>query len=151
MDDVTRHTGCPFCRTDLRFFKRHGFGKHSGFGICSWAGISATTASSVSGTTTGTPTTYNGETHALYVQDSIEFIPDWKLLLGLRRDELNARYSSLTSPRLSFGETSLRWEQHSEFTTYSWELPGTEATPFLPPTGALPHGMRGLPQPGPHL
>lgn len=61
-----------------------------------------------SGVTTGTPTTYNGETHALYVQDSIEFIPDWKLLLGLRRDELNARYSSLTSPRLSFGETSLR-------------------------------------------
>ncbi len=53
--------------------------------------------------------------------------------------------------RARFGETSLRWEQHSEFTTYSWELPGTEATPFLPPTGALPHGMRGLPQPGPHL
>ncbi len=53
--------------------------------------------------------------------------------------------------RVRFGETSLRWEQHSEFTTYSWELPGTEATPFLPPTGTLPHGMRGLPQPGPHL
>lgn len=52
--------------------------------------------------------------------------------------------------RARFGETSLRWEQHSEFTTYSWELPGT-TTPFLPPTGALPHGMRALPQPGPHL
>lgn len=52
--------------------------------------------------------------------------------------------------RVRFGETSLRWEQHSEFTTYSWELPGAAAA-FLPPTGALPHGMRGLPQPGPHL
>jgi len=53
--------------------------------------------------------------------------------------------------RARFGETSLRWEQHSEFSTYSWELPGEGAAPFLPPTGALPHGMRGLPQPGPHL
>ena len=52
--------------------------------------------------------------------------------------------------RARFGETSLRWEQHSEFTTYSWEMPGT-VTPFLPPTGSLPHGMRALPQPGPHL
>ncbi|MFN3670894.1 MAG: DUF3422 family protein [Bosea sp. (in: a-proteobacteria)] len=52
--------------------------------------------------------------------------------------------------RARFGETSLRWEQHSEFTTYSWELPGA-STPFLPPTGTLPHGMRALAQPGPHL
>ncbi len=52
--------------------------------------------------------------------------------------------------RARFGETSLRWEQHSEFTTYSWELPGAD-TPFLPPTGSMPHGMRALPQPGPHL
>ena len=53
--------------------------------------------------------------------------------------------------RARFGETHLRWEQHSEFTTYSWELPGAETTPFLPPTGSLPHGMAGLAQPGPHL
>jgi uncharacterized membrane-anchored protein len=53
--------------------------------------------------------------------------------------------------RARFAETSLRWEQHSEFTTYSWELPSTEPAPFLPATGLLPHGMRALPQPGPHL
>ena len=59
-------------------------------------------------TPSGAPILYRGETNALYVQDSIEFIPDWKLMLGLRRDELKARYSSLSSPQLSFGETSLR-------------------------------------------
>lgn len=53
--------------------------------------------------------------------------------------------------RARFGEAGLRWEQHSEFTTYSWELPGSAAAPFLPPSGQLPHGMRALPQPGPHL
>lgn len=53
--------------------------------------------------------------------------------------------------RARFADASLRWEQHSEFTTYSWELPASEAAPFLPATGLLPHGMLALPQPGPHL
>lgn len=53
--------------------------------------------------------------------------------------------------RTRLGETSLRWEQHSEFTTYSWGLPSLQPTPFLPVAGALPHGMHALPQPGPHL
>lgn len=53
--------------------------------------------------------------------------------------------------RARFADASLRWEQHSEFTTYSWELPATGTTPFLPATELLPHGMSALPQPGPHL
>ncbi len=53
--------------------------------------------------------------------------------------------------RVRLGDSSLRWEQHSEFTTYSWELPAPAETPFLPAAGLLPHGMRALPQPGPHL
>ncbi|TCS70890.1 catecholate siderophore receptor [Sulfuritortus calidifontis] len=56
----------------------------------------------------GAPTTYNGETYAVYFQDSIEFMPQWKLLFGVRRDQLDAEYSSLTSPKLNFGEWSLR-------------------------------------------
>jgi catecholate siderophore receptor len=59
-------------------------------------------------TTSSSPTTYTGDTYALYAQDSIEFIPHWKLVLGGRRDELKAKYSSAASPRLSFGEWSLR-------------------------------------------
>ncbi len=53
--------------------------------------------------------------------------------------------------RVRLGEASLRWEQHSEFTTYSWELPASAAAPFQPATGVLAHGMAALPQPGPHL
>ena len=53
--------------------------------------------------------------------------------------------------RACFAGMTLRWEQHSEFTTYSWELPSTLETPFLPKTDALRHRMHALPQPGPHL
>lgn len=54
--------------------------------------------------------------------------------------------------RAPFGSTVLRWEQHSEFTTYTWELasdPGS--TPFLPDVTSLASLMRQVPQPGPLL
>ena len=35
---------------------------------------------------TAPPATYKGETYSAYVQDTLEFIPDWKLTLGVRRD-----------------------------------------------------------------
>lgn len=56
----------------------------------------------------GTPTTYTGETYSLFVQDQVEFIPDWKFLLGVRHDELSAKYSTTNSPKLNFGEQSYR-------------------------------------------
>jgi uncharacterized membrane-anchored protein len=52
--------------------------------------------------------------------------------------------------RVVFGKTALRWEQHAEFTTYTWELPG-EGTPFHPPAATLAMPMSLLPQPGPVL
>ena len=65
--------------------------------------------------------TYEGDTIAVYAQDTIEFIPRWKLTLGARHDKLDAEYSDLNSPSLSFSETSLRtglsWHP-SEFTHY---------------------------------
>lgn len=48
--------------------------------------------------------------------------------------------------------TFLRWEQHSEFTTYTWEIPASlEATPFDPPASTLAAVMAKIPQPGPVL
>lgn len=51
--------------------------------------------------------------------------------------------------------TVLRWEQHSEFTTYTWELPSEklagDASPFYPPASSLAAPMKGVPQPGPLL
>jgi catecholate siderophore receptor len=54
------------------------------------------------------PTKFVADNYAVYVQDSIEFIPNWTVLAGIRRDELRADYSSATSPKLSYGENSYR-------------------------------------------
>ncbi len=54
--------------------------------------------------------------------------------------------------RVPFGSTVLRWEQHSEFTTYTWELPcSADAVPFHPAAAALASPMQMVPQPGPLL
>jgi uncharacterized membrane-anchored protein len=51
--------------------------------------------------------------------------------------------------RLKLGGAILRWEQHSEFTTYTWELPSEGGGPFHPPAASLAAPMSYLPQPGP--
>ena len=50
--------------------------------------------------------------------------------------------------RVEFGRIGLVWEQHSEFTTYTWDLDPSE-----PEASARPRSewMTGLPQPGPLL
>lgn len=54
--------------------------------------------------------------------------------------------------RLSLGGTNLRWEQHSEFTTYTWEVPVDPKTgAFHPAAASLASPMRLVAQPGPHL
>jgi uncharacterized membrane-anchored protein len=53
--------------------------------------------------------------------------------------------------RLSLSGAVLRWEQHSEFTTYTWELPSDGRAPFQPPATTLAAPLAGLPQPGPVL
>jgi uncharacterized membrane-anchored protein len=53
--------------------------------------------------------------------------------------------------RVTLGATTLRWEQHSEFTTYTWELPSEQAAPFHPAAASLAAPMAGLPPPGPLL
>lgn len=54
--------------------------------------------------------------------------------------------------RVQLGGTTLRWEQHSEFTTYTWEMPFEPvAGPFYPAAGALASAMKLIPQPGPIL
>jgi uncharacterized membrane-anchored protein len=50
-----------------------------------------------------------------------------------------------------FADASLRWEQHAEFTTYTWGQACADEAPFASPTAALAKPMSQLPQPGPHL
>jgi catecholate siderophore receptor len=74
---------------------------------------------------TGNPTKFNADNYAVYVQDSVEFIKNWNFLLGVRRDEMHADYSSATSPKLNYSENSYRsglsWHQTPDTHYYlSW-------------------------------
>ncbi|ABD86810.1 DUF3422 family protein [Rhodopseudomonas palustris] len=54
--------------------------------------------------------------------------------------------------RMPFGSTVLRWEQHSEFTTYTWEVRADPlGLPFYPDAASLALPMQLVPQPGPLL
>lgn len=56
----------------------------------------------------GSPTSFTGDSYALYVQDVVEFMPRWKATFGIRRDRMDAEYNSATSPKLAFSENSHR-------------------------------------------
>lgn len=53
--------------------------------------------------------------------------------------------------RACLPETAVRWEQHSEFTTYTWELPADPDQPFARLPATARDLIARLPQPGPHL
>lgn len=62
---------------------------------------------------------FKSDSIAAFVQDSIEFVPDWKLLIGARRDHMDADYKResggiITPSTLTYSETSYR-------TGLSWE------------------------------
>jgi uncharacterized membrane-anchored protein len=69
---------------------------------------------------------------------------------GLDAPKPDAKYH-----RVSLGATLLRWEQHAEFTTYTWDLPSEGLAgvpvPFHPPAADISDPMRLVPQPGPLL
>lgn len=64
------------------------------------------------------PIKFDADNYAVYVQDSVEFMPNWTALAGIRRDEMKANYSAATSPKLDFGENSYRtglsWQPNSD-------------------------------------
>jgi uncharacterized membrane-anchored protein len=55
--------------------------------------------------------------------------------------------------RVALGDAILRWEQHSEFATYTWCFAAAhgDIQPFLPGAHTLSGVMADLSQPGPHL
>lgn len=66
---------------------------------------------------------YDGESIGIYAQDQIEFMPHWKLLLGLRHDRMDADYYSATTPafNLKYNEWSYRSSllyQPTDLSTY---------------------------------
>ena len=67
------------------------------------------------------------------------------------RRNLEPLKPSVKQHRVVLGGAMLRWEQHSEFTTYTWELPSPDTSPFHPDAASLAAPMASLPQPGPLL
>lgn len=67
---------------------------------------------------TAVPAKFKADNYAAYMQDSIEFVKNWDLLVGIRRDEMRAEYLSTTSSKLNYGENSYRtglsWHQTPE-------------------------------------
>lgn len=51
--------------------------------------------------------------------------------------------------RVAFDDVTLRWEQHSEFTTYTFEMASPAGQPFYPDAASLASPMAIVPQPGP--
>lgn len=58
---------------------------------------------------------FTADNYAVYAQDTVTIVPKWDVLVGVRRDEMRANYSSATSPNLNYGENSYRtglsWHQ----------------------------------------
>jgi uncharacterized membrane-anchored protein len=65
---------------------------------------------------------------------------------GHRGPERPARHH-----RVGFADTVLRWEQHAEFTTYTWEFKRAGADVFAHPAMDLAKSMTLFAQPGPHM
>ncbi len=57
---------------------------------------------------TGIANTFKANNYAVYAQDSVEFVKNWDVLVGVRHDKMLADYSSATSPSLNYGENSYR-------------------------------------------
>ena len=65
------------------------------------------------------------------------------------RRQLEPPQPAAKQHRVALGGATLRWEQHSEFTTYTWELPAQGDTPFHPAAASLTTPMASVSQPGP--
>lgn len=68
--------------------------------------------------TAAAPAKFKADNYAIYLQDTIEFVKNWDLLVGIRRDEMRADYQSTTKTHLNYGENSYRtglsWHQTPE-------------------------------------
>lgn len=52
---------------------------------------------------------FTSDSYALYGQDTVEFIPKWKATLGVRRDEMHAKYLTVTDEfKMHYGQNSVR-------------------------------------------
>lgn len=77
-----------------------------------------------SGWTRTAPNSYKANSYGLYVQDTVQFLPKWKLLAGLRYDHLKADYKRSAGGDLSMdvgalsGRAGLMYQPNVDSTYY---------------------------------
>lgn len=69
----------------------------------------------------GQPSTYDGDTVSGYVQDTLEFVPNWRLTAGIRRDVMKADYVSATGNPQTVRGFSGDFGENSYRTGLSWQ------------------------------
>jgi uncharacterized membrane-anchored protein len=96
--------------------------------------------------------------HFGFMTDEAQARDDRRMLTELCRREGAAPPLAVDKHfRAVLGDLSLRWEQHSEFTTCTWEISSWESAgtdpgePFAPAVTELQSRLRLLPAPGPLL
>jgi catecholate siderophore receptor len=64
---------------------------------------------------------FDSVSKSYYVQDTIEFVPDWKLMLGARRDHLDADYLSSVGATANNLKRKLSFKEDSYRAGLSWQ------------------------------
>lgn len=85
-------------------------------------------------------------TAALPAAAERERLADWCRATGAARPDEAASFH-----RAEFATSRLRWERHSEFSSYGWDTASVTAEPFAWPIGELPPVGSALEPPGPLL
>lgn len=64
---------------------------------------------------------FNSDSYAYYIQDSIEFVPNWKILVGVRRDHMDADYTRSVGTTVNDQDIDLKYSETSYRTGLSWQ------------------------------
>ena len=64
---------------------------------------------------------FDSVSKSYYLQDTVEFIPDWKLMLGARRDHLDADYLSSVGATAANLKSKLSFKEDSYRAGLSWQ------------------------------
>ena len=90
--------------------------------------------------------------HFAFVTDHAEAERDRAALTRFCEERGVAPPSPATKQHVvTLSDATLRWEQHGEFTTYTWDVEIGDIGVFSPTAFTLAHPMTFVPQPGPHL
>jgi catecholate siderophore receptor len=69
----------------------------------------------------GKPSSYSGDTYSAYLQDTLEFVKDWRLTAGIRRDLMKSDYVSATGDPQTISKFDGDFGENSYRAALSWQ------------------------------